>query len=198
MKNITLLEAVNRLLAGVKRLPLASLDDTGDNLEATLAMNILNQTKLSVLAEGYVFNNRKMTLSPDQNKHIHLPENTLEVTDLSYPHRTLVIHEGRLFDFDNNTDEFSSNIPAEVVFDVEFDDMEFILQNYIMHASRRSFLIELRGKDISPAVYDDLKAQEKRAKALLETWALRKARLKVAGDTGSLIFLNKNIRRTPR
>lgn len=195
MKNIILLDAVNRLLAGVKRLPLATLDDTGDNLEATLALTILNQTRLEVLSRGYANNKRIMTLVPDASGNIHIPEAVIELADWDYPHVLVISDNGMLEDIERGTNVFTSPIKVMTVVDIEFKDLPFVIQDYIMHASRKAFMVELRGKDISTIVFKNLDDSVKAAKARLESWSLRQQRLKLTDDRLSSVFQDKNIRR---
>ena len=131
----TELSAVNSILGAIGQSPITTLNFT--NPEISFIYNILTEVNKDVQNEGWHFNTEyHVTASPDANKHVTLPTNTLryDIHDgLSNKNSDVVTRNGRLYDLVNHTDEFDGDLSVDVVTLYEFEDIPNIFQRYITY-----------------------------------------------------------------
>tara|TARA_R100000781_G_scaffold62517_1_gene39683 strand:- start:13 stop:627 length:615 start_codon:yes stop_codon:yes gene_type:complete len=133
----TELSAVNSILGAIGQSPVTTLNF--DNPETSFIYNILTEVNKDVQNEGWHFNTEyHVKTSPDANKHITLPANTLRY-DLNQGLRDktmdLVVRNGRLYDLANHTDEFSGEIFLDLTTLYLFEDLPNVFQRYITYRS---------------------------------------------------------------
>lgn len=115
---VTELTAVNLILrkSGVPG-EVTSLTPNGRG-NASEAERCLNEESLRIQSEGWYFNtSRNVELTPDANtSEIALPANTITIDTDGADHWRNVTQRGeKLFDLDNNTDEFSGTLRCRYV-----------------------------------------------------------------------------------
>ena len=131
----TELSAVNSILGAIGQSPITTLNFT--NPEISFIYNILNEVNKDVQNEGWHFNTENhVKMSPDANKHIALPVNTLryDINDGLISKTTdVVTRNGRLYDTVYHTDEFESNVYIDAVTLYPFADIPNVFQRYITY-----------------------------------------------------------------
>jgi len=131
----TELSAVNSILGAIGQSPITTLNFT--NPEISFIYNILNEVNKDVQNEGWHFNTENhIKISPDTNKHVTLPANTLryDLNDgLSDRTKDVVTRNGRLYDLVNHTDEFDNDVFIDAVTLYPFTDLPNVFQRYITY-----------------------------------------------------------------
>ena len=142
------LDGVNRLLKAISENSIASLssETLNNNLDAQDALNTLQQKTSEIQEQGVYVNVEKMTLSPETNKKMELPENTLNVMSAGKDsYRELVQRGSKLYDKDNSTYEFDNSIYVELTMELGFDELPQSVKNYIIMIAVVAFKIEKQG-----------------------------------------------------
>ena len=133
----TELSAVNSILGAIGQSPVTTLNF--DNPETSFIYNILTEVNKDVQNEGWHFNTEHhVKTSPDANKHITLPANTLRYTlnkGLTDKSMDLVVRNSRLYDLVDHTDEFTGDIYLDLTTLYEFEDLPNVFQRYITYRS---------------------------------------------------------------
>ena len=131
----TELSAVNSILGAIGQSPITTLNFT--NPEISFIYNILTEVNKDVQNEGWHFNTEyHVTVSPDLNKHVTLPNKTLryDIHDgLSNKNSDVVTRNGKLYDLVNHTDEFDGDLSVDVVTLYDFADIPNVFQRYITY-----------------------------------------------------------------
>lgn len=105
--------------------------------EAELADMIIENVKEELLSEGWSFNtDENWSFTPDINGYVTLPELTLRVdpTDATINY---ISKEGKLYDKTNQTYKLTQAVKCDVVWNVEFDYLPPIMQQYIVTKAAR-------------------------------------------------------------
>jgi hypothetical protein len=138
----TELEAVNEMLMSIGQAPVNSLVVTvGD---VNIARSILGIETRYVLLYGFGFNtDEAYSLAPDANKFIAMPNSALEV-DASDKQADIVMRRHPsygvgLYDRANQTFEFGTSVPCDIVWGMGFEDLPESARNYIAMAAVRKF-----------------------------------------------------------
>tara|TARA_R100001530_G_scaffold107938_3_gene75569 strand:- start:2037 stop:2675 length:639 start_codon:yes stop_codon:yes gene_type:complete len=149
----TKLQAVNTLLSIIGEAPVNSLVPplTGDT---SLADSVLDEISKEIQGEGWSWNTMLYDQIPlDTNGHSSLPSNTLAIrfNPVSYPSQRFVLRGVKLFDRVRNTYDLrgslgvaltgttQSDLVAEVVEELAWDDVPETGKRYIMIRSGRIF-----------------------------------------------------------
>jgi len=105
--------------------------------EAEVADLLIEATKTEILEEGWSFNtDENWEMTPDVNGYIVIPTIALRI-DPSSTGTNAIRKDGKLYDKDNQTYIFESSVECDVIWDVDFDDLPAIMQQYItLKASR--------------------------------------------------------------
>ena len=138
----TLIEAVNHVLIKGNETPITSL--TNDSSSAsTIARDFLEKERRFVLSEGLRFNTRTRTFSPDINSHITFGSNVIAIDGhgVNKSNKYTLVN-GRVFDIEDQTDEFTSSIELKVLYDYDFDQMPVWVQWRIMTEAAYKFLVQ--------------------------------------------------------
>jgi len=144
----TELDAVNQILSSVGQAPVTTLDL--QNPEVAIVLTTLREVNKQVQSEGWVFNTeRNYVLSPDATtKEIAFPTNALSIDTNVYEHNASydpVRRNGKLYDRYNHTYEWGTDIHADIVWYLAFEDVPPITQNYIVARAARQAATKMIG-----------------------------------------------------
>ena len=139
---MTRLEAVRKILTRCGFGDVQSLDTGGASM-ASYAERHLDLVIVEVQTEGWHFNTlARVTAEPDGSDHIEAPSGTILMdTDGEDAHRDVAQVGGRLYDKDENTDEFTSSVSTEQVLNRSFGCIPFPIQNYIVARAALGFVV---------------------------------------------------------
>lgn len=91
--------------------------------EAELADIALNEAKVELLGKGYSFNTDiAWQLMPDATDTIVMPFGALSV-DATSANSNYIIKDNKLYDKGNHTYTFTDVVAADIIWDIEFDDL---------------------------------------------------------------------------
>lgn len=136
---MTRLEMVKKIMRDNGLAEPPSLDSNGAS-DAAMAERLLDDEALLTLAEDcWGFNERyDVTLDPDANDHITVPDGSLVVDVYGGDEWKNVRQLGeRLYDFDNDTDEFEEDVKIRVTLRYKVECFPFHIKQYaVARASR--------------------------------------------------------------
>lgn len=134
--NMTELEAVNVLLTTIGEAPVNTL--TGNQVtDVTVAKQVLLEVSREVQSQGWHWNSEHgVTLAPDNNKHILIPADTARIDARDY---NVVVREGKLFDLNKRTYQFSGTIKCDIVYFQDFDVLPEVAKRYITARASRIY-----------------------------------------------------------
>jgi hypothetical protein len=155
------LDAVNRVLSTVGLRPVATLDGAVSATTA-LAQRLLEEQHVSILNEGWSFNVfERVTRYPDAENHIEVGVDAIRWEDEASPFIT--IRDGRLFDTENETDEFLAARTGRFVRPIPFESCPLAYRDYVAISAGRRMQAQYRG-DVAGA--RDAIGMEQRAQAV--------------------------------
>ena len=164
MAIFTTTSAVNLMLSSINEAPIADIGTT-DFYLALEAQTFITTATLDLLAIGWTFNRRVITIEPDNSKHIVLPSNLLRIEQTDYCNSTTVVG-GKLFDIPNNTDTFSTPVQMQILVAIDYNDLPYLAQRYVAIKAARPFQMEKVGSIEKDSV---LQRDELNAITLLQT-----------------------------
>ena len=135
--SMTELEAVNVLLTTIGEQPINSFSGN-QTTDVTIARQVLNEVNREVQSQGWHFNTEtEVSLVPDStNNHITVP---VDVSRIDSKHANVVIRSGKLFDVEERTFVFSSNLKCEIIYFHDFLDLPHPAKKYITTRAARIF-----------------------------------------------------------
>ena len=141
----TELSAVNNILGAIGQSPLTTLNF--DNPEVSFIYNLLRDANVDTQAEGWHFNTEKhIKFSPDINGKIAIGDDILSM-DLNdnEARRTynLVRRNGFLYDKQDHTDVFTSDIDLDVVRLYLFEDLPIVFRRFITYRASAAAATQL-------------------------------------------------------
>ena len=141
----TELSAVNNILGAIGQSPLTTLNF--DNPEVSFIYNLLRDANVDTQAEGWHFNTEKhIKFSPDANGKIAIGDDILSM-DLNdnEARRTynLVRRNGFLYDKQDHTDVFTSDINLDVVRLYLFEDLPIVFRRFITYRASAAAATQL-------------------------------------------------------
>ena len=141
----TELSAVNNILGAIGQSPLTTLNF--DNPEIAFIYNLLRDANVDTQAEGWHFNTEKhIKFSPDTNGKIAIGNDILSM-DLNdnEARRTynLVRRNGFLYDKQDHTDVFTSDIDLDVVRLYLFEDLPLVFRRFITYRASAAAATQL-------------------------------------------------------
>ena len=141
----TELSAVNNILGAIGQSPLTTLNF--DNPEIAFIYNLLRDANVDTQAEGWHFNTEKhIKYSPDTNGKIAIGDDILSM-DLNdnEARRTydLVRRNGFLYDKQDHTDVFTSDINLDVVRLYLFEDLPLVFRRFITYRASAAAATQL-------------------------------------------------------
>jgi hypothetical protein len=160
---MTELEGVNITLQTIGELTLTTASNIVDVYEAQTALDILTETRRTILTEGFNCNtDTDWELTADSNGYIAIPPSMLRVESQTEDY---MMKDNKLYDKKNHTFIFvaSSIHKVDVIWDLDFDDIPHTVAYYIaIKASRLAYQRLIGSTDIIRVLMDDeQKAKEK-------------------------------------
>lgn len=193
MERLTELEAINRMLLGIRLAPVASVDDLDTYSEGMIARSILRQVTLDVLTPGWNFNTRRMDLSPETDGTIPVPGNTIDIFVPQGDDQVMIDSDNRLMLVYTGEKVFTASVDAYVVMGYDWGQLPAALQSLCLHRARLSFKLEMKssaGADANVIGGDIL-----RAEAQAKAWDLRQKRRSALDSLKMASHVHQN---TPR
>jgi len=162
---MTELEGVNIALQTIGEMTLTTATNIADVYEASTALEILTETRRSVLTEGLNCNtDDEWELTADSSGYIAIPSSILRVEASDF-NKVYIMKDNKLYDKENNTFKFTPSgiVKVDVVWDLDFDDIPHTVAYYIaIKASRLAYQRLIGSTDIIRVLMDDeQKAKEK-------------------------------------
>ena len=170
LKSDTELSAVNSILAAIGQAPVTSINPS--NPETSLIKQILDESILETLSEGWVFNTENhYDLVPNVNDEILITEDMLRVDihdDHIYRSEDIVRRNGKLYDKVDHTYTFSDKIEADITWFFPFypdpasgitsvDYIPPVFKRYIINRSATKAAVRMVG---NPQLTQALQQQE--------------------------------------
>lgn len=144
---LTALDAINEILSVATESPVSTLEGN-EVIDAALAMNILKTTSTEVQTRGWHFNTETMTIAPDQEGFVRLPQNTLKMDTVGGSASTDGIQRGtRLYDLGARSYTFATPVTVEVVLGLDFEELPSAARVYITIRSSRKYQDRYFGND---------------------------------------------------
>lgn len=162
------LEAINDMLAAIGEAPVNTLEDS-QNVDVENAIRVLNKVNRQVQSKGWSFNHIEDTyLNVDiTTKKIKWQDDLLYLVGTD---GTKYIQRGDyVYDFDNQTDTFDSDIEVEIIRLVDFDYMPPVARDYIVAKAARIFQTQTLNDD---SIGQNLMSQEQEAWAALQEYEM--------------------------
>jgi len=172
----TELQAVNTMLSAVGEPPITFLEGQ-KNADAAIARNILTEISREVQTQGWHFNlQKKVSLAPDGNSFISLPDNVVRV-DIDYyadgtastDTRDITQRGNKLFNRTDNTYEFTKAVTATVVYLLEWEELPEPALRFITVKAARVFQDRMVG---SQSHHQFSQQDEIRARAMLREFEM--------------------------
>ena len=162
----TELSAVNSILGAIGQSPLTTLNF--DNPEVAMIFNLLRDANVDTQAEGWHFNTEKhVKFTPDANGKIAIGNDILSM-DLhdNQARRTsnLVRRNGFLYDKQDHTDVFTTDLDLDIVRLYLFEDLPIVFRRFITYRASRLAATQLVANQ---ALVRLLGVQEQQARAAL-------------------------------
>ena len=137
------------MLTTIGEAPVNNITGT-TSVDVSVAKNILDETSMSIQAEGWNFNTvYDKALSKDIDNKVPLPSNCVQAdANKDDRHMNLIIRAGYLYDVDNDTDVFSATVPLlDLVLVQQFEDLPEYARRYITMKSARRFAARFIGEE---------------------------------------------------
>lgn len=137
---VLLIDAVNTILPKLGERPVTSV--TTPHPTVSIALQVLNQLRKSVLTRGWWFNQYEYKAYPDINGEIYLSVDTLTF----YPDKagTAITRGTQLFNLRDSTFVFTEAVTGRVVQDIPFDLLPESVAHYIVWAA----LVQMHVSDV--------------------------------------------------
>lgn len=176
----TELEAVNECLENIGQAPVSTI--AGDlGVDTQVALNFVRKTNRQLQSQGWYWNTEEgFTLTPNADKDILLPANTLSVAPAGKDiHRNLIQRGPRLYDKDNFTFVFQTSVVVNLTLGFAFTELPETARRYIALRAARQFQDRVEGQADAGDSEDevmamaDLKADQlrvERSNALTDNW----------------------------
>jgi hypothetical protein len=169
----TRIDAVNVMLRYVDEQPINAIPTDGVT-PASIAAQMLHEEHRTVLSMGFEFNTEFVTLTPDTENIITIPDNYLRVSadgnhgSFGWGERfrggsRFVQRGNKLYDKLNNTFEIETKLEVEVVLFLDFEEIPEDVRRYITIRSSRRFVRDITGEvsHDSITVQDEIDARAK-------------------------------------
>lgn len=143
-------DSINEILLALNELPLDITDNVEDIQIATIVDKQLDITKRKILSKGWYFNTTTRDLYPNVQGNIVIPLTFLS-TDGGDNEPNLMVRDWKLFDKSEMSFIFDKSKECKVVEDIVFDDIPFIVADYITQVASLQAYINIIGntEDIS-------------------------------------------------
>jgi hypothetical protein len=155
---MTELEGVNIALQTVGEMTLTTASTIASVYEAKTALEILTETRKTILTEGFNCNtDYEWELTADASGYIAIAANILRVVS-SDPTKDYIMKDNKLYDKENNTFKFDAGSihKVDIVWLLDFDDIPHTIAYYIaVRASRIVYQRLIGATDIIRVLMDD-------------------------------------------
>lgn len=141
---LTRLEAVNTMLMVIGQAPVKSIPDQGIS-DSTQASKVLDEYTRELQSSGYDFNSfSSVEYTPNSNGNIALPDSIIRADtarESSCKDVVVKVSQGSkfLYDKENNTFVFNGSIHLDVIERVDFENLPYTLQRYVVIRAARVF-----------------------------------------------------------
>lgn len=164
------LTGINVLLNAIGEPPLLDESDFSLSYEAGLAEAQIEETKESVLAEGFKFNTLTQDLIPDSKGYISVPPSALT---LEFEDEELTINDGLVFNRVAFTRKFEDSISVTVIYNENFDYIPPVIQKYIITLATLTFQRDtINDTSIEKGIKEDLQLAFRN----LNMWKIKQAK----------------------
>ncbi|MBL4783880.1 MAG: hypothetical protein JKY49_00480 [Cohaesibacteraceae bacterium] len=130
----SLLNAVNTVLGSLSESPVSSLSQDALPLDASMALDLINETSRETQKKGWQWNRECHRLTPDTDKFIQLPTNTLEIKPIGNSgHVPVTLRSGRVYNMTpfKHSFEFEDLIELELTLALPFEDLPESCRRYV-------------------------------------------------------------------
>lgn len=131
-------DGINEILQSLNQPPLDVADAVEDIYSATIIDSEIDIAKRKVLSQGWSFNEYSISLQPNTEGYIVIPQTYLSVDSET---ENIVVRDWKLFNLDDLTYIFDTAQEVTVIEDIPFDDLPFHIANYVIQmASLKSYI----------------------------------------------------------
>lgn len=130
----TRLAAVNQILRAIGERQTASLVDNNRG-DVSAAVSSLDESSKIVQQEGWAFNRATMTLEPEEDGRIPVPQAALSITGVDSPE--VVFRGDYMYDKHLQTYKFTRDVVVEVVLLLPFSELSEPCRQYITARASR-------------------------------------------------------------
>jgi hypothetical protein len=107
---------------------------------------LVNAVKRRVLLSGYPFNTHTVTLTPDNEGEIAIPQTYLAIRFPSHLQERLTIYNGKVYD--RTTQEYySSSLEVQAVLDIALEQIPELYAEWIAREAAVEFVVQVNGTD---------------------------------------------------
>lgn len=153
-----LIDSINILLQSIGELPIETLDDVDNVLEAQLATDTLWESKRNILAVGWDLNtDTEYEMNPETDGTINV---LAQILDVTVEGSNIVVRGNKLWDKDNNTPYFDGPVYCTIKWNLDFDTLTHPLRHYITCHAAKKFCMRLTGDTNQYSYWDE---EEKKA-----------------------------------
>lgn len=148
----TELIAVNEMLTAIGVTPVNTLDVPGTT-DAAIALDTLRNISKEVQLKGWWFNQDTNVTFAASNSEITIAATHLSVRPTrgtvtqSAETRNFVLRDGKLWDLDNKTSTFASSVRADVIREIEFENLPESARRHITVRAARVFQTKVLGDE---------------------------------------------------
>lgn len=140
--SFTKLNAVNYCLMTINESPINTLENLQVS-DAYFILELLNTETINIQMQGWCFNtDENFTLTPNQDGEIILPPNILFLDPVDVTSK-IVMRDGKLYDAKNKTFKINKEIKANIIWNVDFDNLPYPAQRYITIRTARMACLKL-------------------------------------------------------
>ena len=135
---MTKLDAVNICLSSMGQPKV--LDLTATALDAEVAADVVDEISRKVQNHGWHWNTEQHRLTPDANKNILVPANTIRIdTDKYSRDINVTVRGNKLYDLEKNTYEFDNAVDVVFVVYLDFPDLPATARDFIAYSAARIY-----------------------------------------------------------
>ena len=132
-----LMDAVNILLETINEEPIEDPEDYDNIIEARQARSKVVEVKRAVLSEEWDFNrDENFTFPLTVDNEVVVPTNVLDITANN---ADVIMRNWKLYSKSNQSYVFEEEVPATVVWDLDFNSITHPLRHYITIRASRIF-----------------------------------------------------------
>lgn len=141
LQALTLLDAVNIVLANIGRGAVMSLESINLNSDAEDALKQVHNWNMQVQQAGWWFNtDQALLLDPDAEGRIMLPQGTLKVDTVGESATLDLVQRGKLlYDKTNHTTVIGKSVYVDLTVAIDFEELPQAVRFYVALKAARQF-----------------------------------------------------------